>query len=71
MTTVIAARQKAVQALLLTSAERGESRFSDEFWKQLVNLAWEGKSLNDRRAHREEIQHLLNEAIVQHQGLAQ
>lgn len=69
MTEVITAKQKALQAVLLTSTERDESRFSDVFWSKLINIAWDGKSLSDRRSHRAKIQVLLNEAMVQHQGL--
>lgn len=67
MTDIISAKLKALSAVQLTSRAKREDRLDDAFWTILINKAWEGKSLVDRRTHQTEILDIINEAVRKHQ----
>ena len=67
MTEIISAKLKALSAVQLTSQARDEHRLDDVFWSTLINKAWEGKALMDRRSHQAEILAIINEAVRNHQ----
>lgn len=69
MTDVIEARQRALEAVLLTASAKDEHRLDEEFWEKLIHLAWDGKSLQDRRSHHKQIQALLDDALRKNQGM--
>lgn len=71
MSDVIEARRRALEAVLLTSTAKDEQHLDDEFWQKIIHLAWAGKSLQDRRHHRQQIRNLLDDALRRKQGMTE
>lgn len=67
MTEVISAKLKALSAVLATTQKRQEERLDETFWTNLINMAWQGKDLVDRRAHQNGILSVVNDAVRKHQ----
>lgn len=63
MTQQITARQKALEAILLTASTRDDFELSDDAWKDLVSVAWNGQLVQNRNHLRNNLLEVISAEI--------